>query len=139
VFVHGAMCVSISGRCLLSAYLYGQSSNCGACAQPCRKEWILSDNEGNQVSNFGKYFLSAKDLCMIEFIPDLIKLELMLLRLKVGCVTLNILKLPLVVTEKPLIPILTIPLLEKSVKMEARFKRGLQSRLFNRVLFWNTG
>ncbi|HPC30474.1 MAG TPA: peptidase U32 family protein [Candidatus Paceibacterota bacterium] len=73
VFVHGAMCVSISGRCLLSAYLYGQSSNCGACAQPCRKEWILSDNEGNQVSNFGKYFLSAKDLCMIEFIPDLIK------------------------------------------------------------------
>lgn len=73
VFVHGAMCVAISGRCILSAYLFGKSSNCGACAQPCRKEWFLTDSEGNKVSNFGKYFLSAKDLCMIEFIPQLIK------------------------------------------------------------------
>lgn len=73
VFIHGAMCVAISGRCILSAYLFGKSSNCGSCAQPCRKEWILSDAEGNKVSNYGQYFLSAKDLCMIEFIPDLIK------------------------------------------------------------------
>jgi putative protease len=72
-FVHGAMCVAVSGRCILSAYLFGKSSNCGACAQPCRKEWILSDAEGNKISNYGKYFLSAKDLCMIEYIPDLIK------------------------------------------------------------------
>ncbi|MFA5009117.1 MAG: peptidase U32 family protein [Candidatus Paceibacterota bacterium] len=72
-FVHGAMCVAVSGRCILSAYLFGKSSNCGACAQPCRKEWILSDSEGNKISNYGKYFLSAKDLCMIEYIPDLIK------------------------------------------------------------------
>ncbi|MFA5087165.1 MAG: peptidase U32 family protein [Candidatus Paceibacterota bacterium] len=72
-FIHGAMCVAISGRCILSAYLFGKSSNCGSCAQPCRKEWTLSDNEDNKVSNYGQYFLSAKDLCMIEFIPDLIK------------------------------------------------------------------
>lgn len=73
VFVHGAMCLAISGRCILSSYLYGKSSNCGFCAQPCRKQWLLSDDEGNAVANEGKYFLSAKDLCMIEYIPQLIK------------------------------------------------------------------
>jgi U32 family peptidase len=73
VFVHGAMCLAISGRCILSSYLYGKSSNCGSCAQPCRKKWILSDDEGNAIANEGKYFLSAKDLCMIEYIPQLIK------------------------------------------------------------------
>lgn len=72
-FVHGAMCVAISGRCILSAYLFGKSSNCGSCAQPCRKEWTLSDDEGNKVSNYGQYFLSAKDLCMIEFVPEMVK------------------------------------------------------------------
>jgi len=72
-FVHGAMCMAVSGRCILSAYLYDKSSNCGSCAQPCRKEWMLSDEEGHQISNKGKYFLSAKDLCMIEFVPELIK------------------------------------------------------------------
>jgi putative protease len=73
VFVHGAMCMAISGRCILSAYLYGKSANCGSCAQPCRKEWTLSDCEGNAISNTGKYFMSAKDLRMIEFVPELIK------------------------------------------------------------------
>lgn len=72
-FVHGAVCMAISGRCILSAHLYGKSSNCGSCAQPCRKEWILSDDEGHQISSEGKYFMSAKDLCMIEFIPELIR------------------------------------------------------------------
>jgi putative protease len=73
VFVHGAMCMAISGRCILSAYLFGKSANCGSCSQPCRKEWMLSDSEGNKISVDGKYFMSAKDICMIEFIPDLIK------------------------------------------------------------------
>jgi len=72
-FVHGAMCMAVSGRCILSAYLYDKSSNCGSCAQPCRKEWILSDEEGNKISNEGQYFMSAKDLNMIEFVPELIK------------------------------------------------------------------
>jgi len=72
-FVHGAMCVAISGRCLLSAYLYGKSANCGSCGQPCRKAWLLTDDEGNQINTEGKYFLSAKDLCMIEYLPELIK------------------------------------------------------------------
>ncbi|MDD4074424.1 MAG: U32 family peptidase, partial [Candidatus Pacebacteria bacterium] len=73
VFIHGAMCMAVSGRCILSAYLFGKSANCGSCAQPCRKEWFLSDEEGNKVSVDKKYFMSAKDICMIEFIPQLIK------------------------------------------------------------------
>ena len=74
VFVHGALCYSISGRCLLSSYLYGKSANCGMCYQPCREEWILTNKNGKKVINSGKYFLSAKDICMIEYIPQLIKL-----------------------------------------------------------------
>ncbi len=72
-FIHGAMCVAISGRCVLSAYLFGKSSNCGSCAQPCRKQWFLTDEDGHSFATEGKYFLNAKDLCMIEFVPELIK------------------------------------------------------------------
>jgi len=65
--------MAISGRCILSAYLYDKSSNCGSCAQPCRKEWTLTDDEGHKISNEGQYFMSAKDMNMIEFVPELIK------------------------------------------------------------------
>ncbi|MBU4245438.1 MAG: U32 family peptidase [Nanoarchaeota archaeon] len=73
VFVHGAMCVSISGRCYLSSYLYGKSANCGDCIQPCRQEWTLTNEDKKELVCDGKYLLSAKDLCMIEHIPELIK------------------------------------------------------------------
>ncbi|MFH1657359.1 MAG: U32 family peptidase [bacterium] len=73
VFVHGAMCLAISGRCILSAYLYGNSANCGSCSQPCRQEWMLSDEKGNKVVTEGKHFLNSKDVCMIEHIPALLK------------------------------------------------------------------
>ena len=49
-FVHGAMCMAVSGRCILSAYLFGKSANCGSCAQPCRKEWFLSDEEIQEIN-----------------------------------------------------------------------------------------
>ncbi|MDR2545857.1 MAG: U32 family peptidase [Methanobrevibacter sp.] len=103
VFVHGAMCMGISGRCFLSYGLYGKSANCGKCLQPCRKEWRLSRNyksfdeedskknsKGNSKENnkedieeiiltksydetYKTNFLSAKDLTMIEYIPQLMK------------------------------------------------------------------
>ncbi|MCK5699248.1 MAG: U32 family peptidase [Candidatus Aenigmarchaeota archaeon] len=75
-FIHGAMCVSISGRCYLSGYLYGASANCGKCLQPCRKTWTLTDDENNKIICEGKYLLNPKDLCMIEHIPDLIKAKI---------------------------------------------------------------
>lgn len=78
-FVHGAMCVSFSGRCLLSHYLVGRDANRGACAQPCRWEYALvqKDRQGNYFpidnNENGTYILNSKDMCMIEHIPDLVK------------------------------------------------------------------
>lgn len=73
VFVHGAMCVAISGRCLLSGYYEDSSANRGACNQLCRREFKLIDDKGNKLETNGKSFLSPKDLCMIEHIPKLIE------------------------------------------------------------------
>ncbi len=72
-FVHGAMCVSISGRCYLSSYLYGKSANCGECLQPCRQKWILTNEDNKEIVCEGKHLMSVKDLCMIEHIPKLVK------------------------------------------------------------------
>ncbi len=77
-FVHGAMCVSFSGRCLLSNYLVGRDSNRGDCAQPCR--WNYSLVEEKRPGQFfpiedrdgGTFILNAKDLCMIDHLPELI-------------------------------------------------------------------
>lgn len=77
VFVHGAMCVSVSGRCLLSNYLTGRDANRGACAQPCRWGYYLMEEKrpGQYFPIFedeqGTHILNAKDLCMIEHIDKL--------------------------------------------------------------------
>ncbi|MBN1134774.1 MAG: U32 family peptidase [Methanosarcinaceae archaeon] len=73
VFVHGAMCHAISGRCYLSAFLLGRSGNCGDCTQPCRWQWTLQGENGEQMELGGKYLLSARDLCMIENIPEILE------------------------------------------------------------------
>jgi putative protease len=72
-FIHGAMCMAISGRCHLSAYALGKSGNCGECTQLCRWEWELHGENGLVAESLGKYLLSAKDLCMIGHIPELIE------------------------------------------------------------------
>ncbi|AKB47003.1 putative protease [Methanosarcina sp. Kolksee] len=72
-FVHGAMCMAVSGRCHLSAYVLGKSGNCGECTQPCRWEWELHGENGIVAASLGKYLLSAKDLCMIGHIPELLE------------------------------------------------------------------
>ena len=77
VFVHGAMCVSFSGRCLLSQYLVGRDANRGECAQPCRWGYHLMEEKrpGEYFPIFedenGTYILNAKDMCMIEHIDKL--------------------------------------------------------------------
>lgn len=70
-FVHGAMCMAVSGRCHLSAHILGKSGNCGECTQPCRWKWQLHGENGIVAESLGKYLLSAKDLCMIGHIPEL--------------------------------------------------------------------
>ncbi|MBQ0105816.1 MAG: U32 family peptidase [Armatimonadetes bacterium] len=70
-FIHGALCVSYSGRCYLSFGIGGRSANRGACAQPCRKLYSLYDTEGKLI-RANKYFLSLKDLCLADRLEELI-------------------------------------------------------------------
>lgn len=77
-FVHGAMCMSFSGRCILSDYLTGRDANRGDCAQPCRWKYSLVEEKRpgeyfpvNQEKN-GTYIFNSRDLCMIEHIPQLV-------------------------------------------------------------------
>lgn len=78
-FVHGAMCVAYSGRCLLSAALTGRSGNAGACAQPCRWVYELREAERPEMpltaveDGQGTYVLSAYDLCMLGHLPRLMR------------------------------------------------------------------
>ena len=77
-FVHGAMCISYSGRCLLSAYMTGRSANRGACTHPCRWNYaVVEEKRPGEVfpveeNERGTYIFNSKDLCMIEHIPELI-------------------------------------------------------------------
>lgn len=78
-FVHGAMCISYSGRCLLSNYLTGRDANKGACAQPCRWNYALMEEKrpGEYIhveeDERGSFFFNSKDLCMISHIPELVQ------------------------------------------------------------------
>jgi putative protease len=73
-FIHGAMCVSISGRCFLSSFSFGTSANKGECQQPCRREFSIKDTDDESEYILGhNYVLSPKDLCSIDFIDQLIE------------------------------------------------------------------
>ena len=84
-FIHGSMCISYSGRCLLSNYYTGRDANRGACAQPCRwnytnampisfaEEKRLEDNLSIEEYREGSFIMSSKDMCMIEHIPELME------------------------------------------------------------------
>ncbi|MHB8155948.1 MAG: peptidase U32 family protein, partial [Desulfocucumaceae bacterium] len=76
VFIHGALCISYSGQCLLSSMIGGRSGNRGRCAQPCRMQYSLLDKNGSSAadtSQTGEYLLSPRDLNMSGHIPDLIR------------------------------------------------------------------
>lgn len=78
-FVHGAMCISYSGRCLLSNYFTGRDANLGACTHPCRwKYYIMEEKRPGEYlpveeNERGTYIFNSKDLCMIEHIPELVE------------------------------------------------------------------
>jgi len=79
LFIHGAMCISYAGRCLLSKHMTGRSANRGECTQPCRWEYRMKEpNRPNEEFTAEQdwrntYILNSKDLCMIEHIPELIE------------------------------------------------------------------
>lgn len=78
-FVHGAMCMSFSGRCLLSNYMAGRDANRGACAQPCRWKYALVEEKrpGQYMPIYqegeGSYILNSKDMCMVRHLPELLR------------------------------------------------------------------
>ena len=77
-FIHGAMCISYSGRCLLSNYFTGRDANKGACTHPCRWKYAIVEETrpGEYMPVYenerGTYIFNSKDLCMIEYIPEII-------------------------------------------------------------------
>ena len=77
-FIHGAMCISYSGRCLLSNFFTGRGANQGACTHPCRWKYALMEEKrpGEYLPVFenerGTYIFNSKDLCMIEYIPEIL-------------------------------------------------------------------
>ena len=73
IFVHGAMCVSVSGRCFTSQFLYGESANRGACIHPCRRLYTVKDDCGNELKVDNNFIFSAKDLCTLPIIEKLKK------------------------------------------------------------------
>jgi putative protease len=87
-FVHGAMCISYSGRCLLSNFMIGRDANHGECAHPCRWKYCLVEEKrpGEYYpiieEERGSYILNSKDLCMIAYIPELINAGLNSLKIE---------------------------------------------------------
>ena len=79
IFVHGALCISYSGRCLLSLYLTGRDANQGNCAHPCRYHYRLEEEKRPgqffpvEEDSRGTYIFNAKDLCLLHRLPDLIR------------------------------------------------------------------
>jgi len=71
VFAHGALCVSISGRCFLSQHLFNESANRGRCIQPCRRYYYVKDEQGKELKIDNHHIFSAKDLCTLPFIEKL--------------------------------------------------------------------
>lgn len=87
-FVHGAMCMSYSGRCLISNYMTGRDANRGDCAHPCRYKYNLVEEKrpGQYFPVFedegGTFIMNSKDLCMIDYIPEVIKSGIMSLKIE---------------------------------------------------------
>lgn len=83
IFCHGALCVSISGKCYMSLAKYNFSANRGACLQPCRREYKVTDEEtGEELKIDNKFIMSPKDLCTIEFLDKIINSGIDILKIE---------------------------------------------------------
>ncbi len=83
IFIHGAMCVSISGRCFMSQFLYGKSANRGECQQPCRKKYLIKQVEGGKELELGEdYVMSPKDMRTLDFIEKILDLNIDCLKIE---------------------------------------------------------
>ena len=74
IFIHGARCISLSGRCFMSQELFNKSANRGECLQPCRREYKVIDEENKEMIMENNFVMSAKDLCALPLLPKLLSL-----------------------------------------------------------------
>lgn len=83
VFAHGALCMAVSGKCYMSLDLFNQSANRGACYQPCRRSYLLTDaDEGYEIRTDHEYLMSPKDLCTIGFLDRIAGAGVSLLKIE---------------------------------------------------------
>ena len=82
VFAHGALCMAVSGKCYLSLHSNNSSANRGACVQNCRKSYIVTDEDGNELLVDNEYIMSAKDLCTINFLDKVVEAGVQILKIE---------------------------------------------------------
>lgn len=82
VFVHGALCMAVSGKCYLSLHTHNSSANRGACKQNCRRTYTVEDQEGNQLKIDNEYIMSPKDLCTIGFLDQIVSAGVQVLKIE---------------------------------------------------------
>jgi len=81
-FVHGALCMAVSGKCYLSLHSMNSSANRGACKQNCRREYMVTDKEGNEFEIDNEYIMSPKDLCTIGFLNQILDAGVSVLKIE---------------------------------------------------------
>lgn len=82
IFVHGALCMAVSGKCYLSLHSNFASANRGACVQNCRRSYLVTDEEGNQFEIDNEYIMSSKDLCTIDFLDQVLEAGVSVLKIE---------------------------------------------------------
>ncbi len=82
IFVHGALCMAVSGKCYLSLHTANSSANRGACKQNCRRTYTVKDEEGNELKIDNEYIMSPKDLCTIDFLDKIINAGVTVLKIE---------------------------------------------------------
>lgn len=82
IFAHGALCMAVSGKCYLSLHSHNASANRGACIQNCRREYTVTDEEGIELQIDNEYIMSAKDLCTIDFLDQILETGVKVLKIE---------------------------------------------------------
>ena len=82
VFIHGALCMSISGKCFLSQHMHNASANRGECYQVCRREFHVFDDQNNELMIDNHYIMSPKDLCTLQFLDKIVASGVKLLKIE---------------------------------------------------------
>lgn len=82
VFVHGALCMAVSGKCYLSLHTHNSSANRGACKQNCRRTYTVTDEEGHELKVDNEFIMSPKDLCTIDFLDKILDAGVRILKIE---------------------------------------------------------